>query len=311
VMTALIAIESGRLDETVTIPKEAVGVEGSSLYLEEGEQFALKDLLYGLMMHSGNDSAEAIAIFISGSVEAFCIKMNERAKELGAKSTNFVNPHGLPAKGHVTSANRLAIISAAAMGNDVFCEIVSTKYHEMIPRGAGTKRTLKNKNKLLWNYESATGVKTGYTKEAGKCLVASSARDRLEVVTVVLNCPNMWDDTVRLLDFAHEQYWLCQIAIKDEVVTEAKVENGRAETVKVQIKENLYYPLKVDGTEKPEVKIDLPTNITAPIKAGQEMGTIRYYIGEELAGESKLVAAEDVEALSFLDRLWRFLSSIF
>ncbi|QWT55702.1 D-alanyl-D-alanine carboxypeptidase [Christensenella sp. MSJ-20] len=311
VMTALLAVESGKLNEVVTVPKEAVGVEGSSLYLEEGEQFTLLDLTYGLMMQSGNDAATVIAIYLGGSVEGFAAMMNEKARELGAKNTNFVNPHGLPAKNHYTSANDLGIISAAAMRNQDFSTIVSTKYYEMMPKGSGTKRTIKNKNKLLWNYESATGVKTGYTIEAGKCLVASSARDRLEVVSVVLSCPNMWDDATSLLDYGHENFWLTQIAQEGEEIATLPVENGELDTTPVLVEKNAYYPLRVDDSETVKKSIDLPSSVPAPVEENQVLGTITYSLGDTEIAKINLLAGTAVNKQSFFFKIKRFFQNLF
>ena len=168
IMTALLAIESGRMDETVTVPDEAVGTEGSSMYLKKGETLRFSDLVYGLMLTSGNDAAVAIACLLDGSTAAFADRMNARAEALGLNDTHFVTPNGLHDPNHYTSARDLAMLSAKALEDPTFAKIVSTQYH----RTEGSNpRTLKNKNRLLWEYEGGVGVKTGYTKKAGKCLV--------------------------------------------------------------------------------------------------------------------------------------------
>lgn len=205
IMTAIIIIEDCDLDEVITVPNEAVGVEGSSIYLKKDEQIDVRDLLYGLMLRSGNDSAEALAIHHSGSTQKFAEAMNERAKELGAKNTNFTNPSGLPDSNHYTTARDLGVITCHAMQNEIFKEIVSTKNY------SGKFRSYSNKNKMLYNYEGANGVKTGYTVKAGRCLVSSAERNGMEVICVVLNCPDMYERSSKILDNCFNGYKLVKL----------------------------------------------------------------------------------------------------
>lgn len=206
IMTALIVVEDCNLDEVITVPDQAVGVEGSSIYLKKGEQIDIRDLLYGLMLRSGNDSATALAIHHSGSVEKFVEFMNDRAKKIGAISTNFTNPSGLPDNDHYTTARDLCKIACYAMKNPTFKEIVSTQSYK------GKFRAYTNKNKMLYSYDGANGVKTGYTVKAGRCLVSSAERDGMDVVTVVLNCPDMYERSKTLLDEAFENYKLLNLS---------------------------------------------------------------------------------------------------
>ena len=205
IMTALIIVEDCFLDDVITVPDAAVGVEGSSIYLKKGEEISVIDLLYGLIMRSGNDAATALAIHHSGSVEKFAQKMNERAKELGAESTNFTNPSGLPDDNHYTTARDLCKIACAAMKNETFRKIASAKSY------SGDFRSYSSKNKMLYNYEGANGVKTGYTKKAGRCLVSSAERDGMDVVCVVLNCPDMYERSGKILDDCFRDYKLLNI----------------------------------------------------------------------------------------------------
>lgn len=202
IMTALLVCEDCDPDEVVCVPGEAAGVEGSSIYLKKGEEIDVRDLLYGLMLRSGNDAATALAIIHSGSVEKFVAGMNARAKQLGADNTNFCNPSGLPDAGHYTTARDLCRIACAAMKNELFRKVVGTRSWK------GRFRTYSNKNKLLYSYEGATGVKTGYTVNAGRCLVSSAKRDGMEVVCVVLNHRDMYSDSADMLDRAFENYAL-------------------------------------------------------------------------------------------------------
>lgn len=200
IMTALIIAEDCDLSEVITVPDKAVGVEGSSIYLKKDERLSVKDLLYGLMLRSGNDAACALAIHHSGSVEKFVVKMNERAKELGAENTNFKNPSGLPDNEHFTTAKDLCNIARCAMRNPVFREVVSTRNY------SGDFRQFINKNKLLSSLEGANGVKTGYTERAGRCLVSSAERDNMDVVCVVLNCYDMFERSALLINKSFENY---------------------------------------------------------------------------------------------------------
>lgn len=205
IMTAVIVIEDCDPDEVIEVPDEAVGAEGSSIYLKKGEKISVKDLLYGLMLRSGNDAAAALAIHHSGSIQKFAEKMNEKAKALGAENTNFANPSGLPDDSHFTTARDLCRIACHAMKNPKFKEIVGTKNY------SGEFRSFTNKNKMLYSYDGANGVKTGYTKNAGRCLVSSAERNGMEVVCVVLNCPEMYERSKQILDECFGAFELVKI----------------------------------------------------------------------------------------------------
>ena len=200
IMTALVAIENADLDKSVSISDDAIGTEGSSLYLKRGETMTMKDLLMGLMLRSANDAAAAIAYEISGSIEAFAEKMNEKATQIGALNTNFTNPHGLDDPSHYTTAKDLAIITAEALSNKTFLNIVSTKKH-IIKNSDGEARLLTNHNKLLNLYDGAIGVKTGFTKKSGRCLVGAAERDGTRLISVTINAPDDWNDHKALFDY--------------------------------------------------------------------------------------------------------------
>ncbi len=209
IMTAIIIAEDCNLDEVITVPDAAVGVEGSSIYLKKDEEISVKDLLYGLMLRSGNDAATALAIHHSGSIEKFVEVMNERAEKMGAKNTHFKNPSGLPDDEHYTTARDLCGIARYAMQNQTFKEVVSTRNYK------GDFRSYANKNKMLYNYEGANGVKTGYTVKAGRCLVTSAERDGMDVVCVVLNCPDMYERSGYILDACFNGHKLVKIDEND------------------------------------------------------------------------------------------------
>lgn len=200
IMTALIISEDCDLSEVITVPDQAVGVEGSSIYLKHGEELSVKDLLYGLMLRSGNDAACALAIHHSGSVDKFVEEMNGRAAEIGATDTHFCNPSGLPDPDHYTTARDLCNIARCAMSNEVFSNVVSTKFYE------GDFRRFVNKNKLLSTLDGANGVKTGYTERAGRCLVSSAKRENMDVVCVVLNCYDMFERSQLIIESCFDKY---------------------------------------------------------------------------------------------------------
>ena len=199
ILTALIVLEDCSPDEIVIVPAEAERAEGSSVYLRRGEERTVEDLLYGMMLRSGNDCAVALAIHHSGSIRKFAAVMNTRAAAMGAESSHFCNPHGLPEEGHYTTSRDLALIAAHAMGNPAFRAIVSCKFYPF--------SGWKNKNKLLFNgFEGACGIKTGFTRQAGRCLVAAAERGGRLLVSVVLNCPQMYERTQELLDQCFSRY---------------------------------------------------------------------------------------------------------
>ena len=203
ICTAITVLENcTNLDLPMPIPDEAIGVEGSSLYLERGEMLSVRDLLYGLMLQSGNDCAVALAVIVGDSVDGFVKMMNETAEKAGATNTNFVNPHGLHHDNHYTTAHDLCRISYYAMQNETFREIVSTKRHKTPYHNHEYPRNFPNKNKMLFNYEGGNGIKTGYTRASGRCLVSSATRDGKTYICTVLNCGDMWEESMRLLDKA-------------------------------------------------------------------------------------------------------------
>lgn len=227
IMTALVAIENGDLSSKVKVGKNAFAKEGSSLYLKQGEEMTLEDMLYGLMLRSGNDAATAIAEHVGGSEQGFVYLMNAKAEELNLTHTHFANPHGLDAEGHYSSANDLAVLTAYALHNPVFKEIVATK--EKTADNPYEKWDYKwsNKNKMLRLYEGADGVKTGYTKKALRCLVSSATRNGQQLVAVTLNDGNDWNDHAALLDFGFNHYPLKTLVERGEGVDGYNLVTGK------------------------------------------------------------------------------------
>ena len=227
IMTAIVAIENCSLDEKFTIPLEATNIEGSSIYLKEGEILSCKELLYALMLESANDSAVALAYATCDSLEAFVSLMNEKANDLGLSSTHFTNPHGLDDDEHYTTPYELGIIATYAMKNPVFREIVGT-YKTTIPlnNGEGT-RVLVNHNKLLRSFEGVNGIKTGFTKKSGRCLVSSAEVDGVSMICVTLNAPNDWQNHKNMLEYGFSKYECIDLADSGYYILEIDVINGK------------------------------------------------------------------------------------
>ncbi len=306
VMTALLALEMGALDAPVTCSRNAFGVPGTSIYLAEGETLTLREMLYGLMMASGNDAATAIAEHIGGTVEDFCRMMTARAAELGCKNTMFLTPHGLPCEGHYTTAHDLALIAREAMTHPEFREIVGTTRATIPWEGRSYDRVLNNKNKLLTTYEGATGIKTGYTKKAGRCLVFGAEREGMRIIGVVLNCWDWFNESARLMDIAFERYEAITLLHAGDTAGTLPVTHADGTMVDALLSANLTGV--VPKGSLPQVEIDLPASLDAPIEAGQTIGTARLTAGGTVIAEVPLVAAEDVSRDDFPARwlmYWR------
>ncbi len=308
IMTALIALENADIKKVVTIPSAAAGVEGSSIYIKAGEKYSLEDLLYGLMLRSGNDAATAIAIDVAGSVDAFVEKMNQKAQELGCTGTHFNNPHGLPDEKHYTTAHDMALITAAALRNDTFVKIVSTKNYTAEPDGAGETRSWQNKNKLLWQYEGAIGVKTGYTKSAGKTYVGAADRNGIRIAVVVLGAKDMWGDAATLLDDAFASYQQVDLIKDGQSTGVTPVLEGLSSEVEGITEGSLSKTLTKEEQERIVTKCVYQTPLYAPVAKGDIIGSMQVYLDDEMIGSVPIVAAADVAAYDFahcLDKVIR------
>ena len=291
VMTALLALENGDLDAPVTCSRNAFGVPGTSIYLAEGETLTLREMLYGLMMASGNDAAVAIAEHIGGTIENFCAMMTARAAELGCKNTIFLTPHGLPCEGHYTTAHDLALIAREAMTHPEFREIVGTSRATIPWKGRSYDRVLNNKNRLLTTYEGATGIKTGYTKKAGRCLVFGAQRDGMEIIGVVLNCWEWFDEAARLMDAAFDRYEAVTMLAKGDSVASIPITHADGAQVDAILSTSLTGVVPKGSI--PQIEVDLPATVDAPVQQGQILGTARLVCGGLTIAEVPLVAAND------------------
>lgn len=264
IMTGLLVAEQCSLESEVRIPKEAVGIEGSSLYLKEGELLTVEALLYGMMLHSGNDAAAALAVFCSGSLPGFVEQMNLRAKDFGLDQTHYANPHGLDSEDNYSTARDLAKLTTFAMENPVFHRVVSSK------SAVFGSRIFTNHNKLLWCYEGTVGVKTGYTKSAGRILVSCAERDGRRLVAVTISDPDDWRDHMEMLDFGFKDFSDRQIVRAGEILAEVPVIGGAEETVHAVPADAYHYPTAPE--EQVELVCELPEFVYAPVLAGEPAG---------------------------------------
>ncbi len=294
IMTALVAAEEGDLSQKIKIPAQATGIEGSSLYLREGETFTLEELLYGLMLRSANDAATAIALSISGSVAAFSEKMNEKARTLGLSNTHFENPHGLDAEEHYTTAKDLARLGAAALKNETVRRIAAT-YKITIGEGKSA-RLIVNHNKLLRSYEGAIGLKTGFTKKCGRCLVGAAERGGVTLVSTTLSAPDDWNDHTRMLDYGFAALRSYLNLAPGEFSRTITVLGGKSTTVTVKNEEG-FSLVEQAGLSEVTTKTALNPIATAPIKKGDVLGQLLFFRDGELLGSVPLKAQTDVAAL--------------
>ena len=291
-MTALVALESGHsLDETVTVAREWTGVEGSSIYLRPGEEISLEALLYGLLLRSGNDAALAIAGHCGGTVDDFVALMNQKAWELGMKDTSFSNPNGLDGSDHYSSAYDLALLARACLQNETLAKIAATKSVTL-----GT-RTFTNHNKLLWRYEGCVGLKTGYTKEAGRTLVSAARRDGLTLICVTLNAPSDWADHTALLDWGFANYEARPLSQAGEAAGRLPVSGGLVPVCPVEMAAGLTAALAPG--EKVETAWELSDSaLTAPVVQGTQVGEIVYYVNQKELARVPLVTGRDISDIS-------------
>ncbi|MGM9680533.1 MAG: D-alanyl-D-alanine carboxypeptidase family protein [Eubacteriales bacterium] len=295
IMTALVAIEQLPADSVITVPKEAVGVEGSSAYLIAGEQITLGDLLHALLLQSANDAATAIAIAVSGSVESFAELMNKRAKEMGLTNTHFCNPHGLDDPDHYTSAADLAEITARAMENPEFREIVSEQKYVSTSL-SGITRWFTNHNRLLMSYDGAIGVKTGYTMRTGRCLVSAAERDGLTLIAVTLRDPDDWRDHTAMLDYGFSCFEKVTLAMPGEITAELLLEGGVTDRVRCSNCRELTVWLPKGSENTCEIRIQLPNFEYAPVSPDQAEGTVLFVQNGRVIGTLVLYPEWEVQA---------------
>lgn len=305
IMTALVALESAPLDRIVITSEKAVGVEGSSIYLNKQERLTMEDLLYALMLQSANDAATAIAIDIAGSETEFVSLMNAKAEELELENTHFANPHGLDQEDHYTTASDLGKLACYALKNETFCTIVSTYKHNIPLQDGEGLRVLVNHNRMLKMYEGVIGVKTGYTKKSGRCLVTAAERDGVKLVAVTLNAPDDWNDHRKMLDYGFSMYENVLLSMDAEQAFILPVVGGSSSEINGRNHGELRVTLPKEGQCITRVN-ELKSFYWAPIQAGDVLGRVVYYNNGIEIGSVDIIAESDIERtaekFSLLDR---------
>ncbi|SHH50884.1 D-alanyl-D-alanine carboxypeptidase (penicillin-binding protein 5/6) [Sporobacter termitidis DSM 10068] len=281
ILTALVVLDKGGADEKVKIGADFPAVEGSSIYLKPGDELTVKELLYGLLLESGNDAAVALARHVAGDTGRFAELMNARAQALGCKNSHFVNPHGLDAKEHYSSARDLALIAREAMNNETFREIVSTK------RLNAAGRYFRNHNKLLWTCPGAIGVKTGFTESAGRSLVSCVEREGMRLICVTLSAPNDWNDHTSLYDWAYGAYRCVRIARSEASFGSVHVVSGVSDAAAVHPETD--YAAVFPKKDNVDVVWELPRFVYAPVKAGSRAGVVRIMQNGQAVQEIPLI----------------------
>ena len=287
IMTALVVCQHCNVLDRVRIPAEAVGIEGSSMYLTEGEVLTVQELLYGLMLRSGNDAAAALAIYCGGTVEGFAELMNDKARELGLHDTHFVNPHGLDAPDHYSTARDLAVLTAYAMNDPIFARTVGAKTITVGERG------LTNHNKLLWQLPGCEGVKTGYTRAAGRILVSSASRDGRRLICVTIHAPDDWNDHKALLEQGFADYSLRQIVAEGEVLGHRHIVGGDGTAVPLVAAEGFSYALAAG--EEIDLVLSPQLFSYAPVRGGAAEGCAYAVLDGQVVGQIPLVWAFGLE----------------
>lgn len=289
VMTALVAVESGRLYETVEIDAKKISAEGTSLGLKTGDYLTLYELVKGMLLSSGNDSANAVALFISGTLEDFAVLMNEKARAIGMNNTNFVTPSGLDADGHYSCAYDMALLVRCAINNPVICEITSLK-ETYVTFTNGRKLYVSNHNKLLGDVEGCFGLKTGFTKKSGRCLLSAAERDGHKVIVVTLGAPDDWNDHKKLYDLAFREIRALESDFKN--VFNVNVVGGNEDTV--ECKAELSTPISSFFDAEIEARYFIEPFLYAPVHSGDIAGRIVLCSGGNELCSIYLTAQNDV-----------------
>lgn len=296
-MTLLVALEAGNLDDTVTVGARAAGAEGSSMELAVGDQVKLRELLYGIMLASGNDATIAVAEHLAGSVEEYARRMTEKAWQIGAFDTHFVNSSGLPDPDHYSTAHDLARIAAYGYRIPIFREIVETKEREVEWIAPEKRHFLKNTNELLGKYQGSNGMKTGYTEAAGECLVASAERDGVNLIAVVMHADEdrRWDEAAALLDYGFQEVRMETAYDRHDLVQSVRVRGGEAHQVTARPERSIRYPVSGNDKARFSIKANVPDFIEAPVQVGQELGTMQILYDNQVVDRVALRADADVK----------------
>jgi len=322
IMSAIIVLENSNLSDVVTVSKKAASIGGSRLKINTGDKITVNDLLYGLMLRSGNDAAVALAEYIGGSIEGFATLMNNKAKELGLNNTNFVTPHGLDNENHYTTAYELAILTDYALNNKTFAKIVNTKVATISING--NIRNIYNTNELLGNMSGVNGVKTGFTNGAGRCLVTSCTRDNNQIITVVLGCDTKkqrTSDSTKLIEYAFKNY--TRINLEEKIQEEFEnwkqinskriyIDKASKQEMSLKLEEitRKSIPIKIGEEKDISIEINAIYNYEAPIEKGRKIGNLIVKNNEEIIETIDIICDEQVEKKNIISYLIQFISII-
>ncbi len=315
IMTCILALEQGKLDDVVTASARASKAPKVKLGLKVDEKQRLGDLLYSLMMESHNDTAVAIAEHIGGSVEAFCAMMTEKAHALGAVNTCFETPNGLDSENHYATPYDMALITAYALDNPQFLEIISTldKQIPTEPLEGSATHQLVNKNRFIREYTGALGVKTGYTSKAGHCFVGASQRNDMTLIGVALGAgcdkaakTRKYTDVKKMMNYGYANYHPYQITEQDTSAGEIAVVDGKVPSVTAIYKETLVLPLNEAEKTSVQIKVNLPQVLSAPVEAGTVIGDAQVVCGNQVLTTTQLVAKEAIAKQTFIDKIKKF-----
>ena len=322
IMTALVVLENIKITDTVAISKKAAGTGGSTLKIKTGDKITVNDLLYGLMLRSGNDAAVALAEYVGGSIEGFTTLMNKKAVEIGLKNTNFVTPHGLDNSDHYTTAYELALLTDYALKNDAFARIVNTK--EVTININGINRNIYNTNELLGYLQGVNGVKTGFTNNAGRCLVTSCTRNGNQIITVVLGCDTKkqrTSDTTKLIEYAFQNY--TRVNIEEKIKTEFEnwkqinqnriyINKAKQKSIELslgKIKAKII-PIKKGEEKNIIIEINAIYNYEAPLLAGKKIGNIIVKNNEEIIETIDIICKKTIEKKNIFTYLKELISIV-
>ena len=304
----------GNLNREITVTKDMLQVEGTSIGIKAGDKIKLENLLYGLLLESGNDAANAIAISLAGSLNSFANMMNKRASQIGMKNTNFVTPSGLDDENHYSTAYDMALLASEAMKNETFCKIVATKQFKSTYNDGDISVTYSNHNRLLDMYDGVDGIKTGFTKKSGRCLVSSCVNNGVRLIAVTLNAPDDWNDHIQMLNSGFREFSVRHIISKGQCLGFAQINGGLEQTVSLLAAEDFSYAI----AEHEQLRIVFPGPgfAYAPVDRGQDAGFAHLCLGDESIYKMPLVYGETVELApqpkrSFWEKLWKLKKNVY
>lgn len=309
ITTALVVLENMGLNKKIQIPKNFINPGESGICLEPGEIHTVENLLYSLLLKSANDAATALAISTAGSESGFIEMMNKRVRRLGLNDTHYENPHGLHHDNHYSSAYDLAMIAREALKNEKFRSFITTRCQTIPWPGHDYSRIVYNGNKLLNRYQGADGVKTGYTKQAGSCLVGSATRNGLQLIAVVLNSNQMYGDVSQLLDFGFNNYRKISYYEKGQTVRTISIKGGEQQKLQLIAEEHVSLAVKPEEISQVEYNVNIPQKVYAPVKKGESIGNITVKLKNNVNMKVKLIAGENINSKSMFLYLWNKITS--